>query len=291
MTSRPQCDAAKEGRVKSIAIEVVRPSRRKSASGDDGGRAVAPEPLASGSFEFLPRYARVAQSLIEEIAAGRHPIGTLIATEAELCKRFAVSRNTARAALGVLSDMGLVTRHAGIGTVVRSLHASPRYVQEAESVSALFPNLENTELLTLSESTVKADARLARLLDCRRGETWKQVETLRSIAKHRIAVAHSHLYLPQALAALARHFDRLRAPAYTVINQHSKYRVARLVQETTACPVPSAVARRLGVDDESPGLEIVRRYFAEDGRTVLASSTIYPAGRYSFSFAIKLPRD
>lgn len=248
-----------------------------------------PASLDAGSFEFLPRYARVAQSLIEEIAAGRHPVGTLIATEAELCARFAVSRNTARSALAVLSDMGLVTRHAGIGTVVRSLHASPRYVQEAESVSALFPNLENTELLTLSEGTVKADARLARLLDCRRGETWKQVETLRSIARHRIAVAYSHLYLPQALAPLAKHFDRLRAPAYTVINQHSRFRVAKLLQETSACPVPGVVACRLGVDEDSPGLEIARRYLAEDGRTVLASSTIYPAGRYSFSFAIKLP--
>lgn len=276
--------------MKSIGIEVVRPSRRKKFPGDDDERAVAPEPLASGSFEFLPRYARVAQSLIEEIAAGRHAIGTLIATEAELCERFAVSRNTARAALAVLSDMGLVTRHAGIGTVVRSLHASPRYVQEAESVSALFPNLENTELLTLSESTVKADARLARLLDCRRGESWKQVESLRSIVKHRIAVAYSHLYLPQVLAPLARHLNRLRAPAYTVINERSKFRVAKLFQETSACSVPPPVARRLRVDDDSPGLQVVRRYVAEDGRTVMVSNTIYPAGRYSFSFAIKLPR-
>ena len=56
--------------------------------------------------------ARVAQSLIEDIAAGKFPVGSLIATEADLCERFGVSRNTARAALAVLSDMGLVTRHA-----------------------------------------------------------------------------------------------------------------------------------------------------------------------------------
>jgi GntR family transcriptional regulator len=242
----------------------------------------------AGGFEFLPRYARVAQSLIEDIAAGKHPVGTLIATEAELCERYGISRNTARSALAVLSDMGLVSRHAGIGTVVRSLHASPRYVQEAESVSALFPNLENTELRTLSEATVKADATLARLLDCRRGEPWKQLESLRSIRKHRIAVAYSHLYLPQSLAHLGKYLDRLRAPAYTAINQRSKFRVAKLFQETSACPVSGQVARHLGVEEGAPGLQIIRRYFAEDGRTVLVSDTIYPAGRYSFSFAIKL---
>lgn len=275
-----------------------RRAQRTARHGDDGlsggedadVEALGPSGSGAGGFEFLPRYARVAQSLIEDIAAGRHPVGTLIETEAELCKRFGISRNTARSALAVLSDMGLVSRHAGIGTVVRSLHASPRYVQEAESVSSLFPNLENTEQQTLSESMVKADASLARLLDCRRGESWKQVESLRSIRKHRIAVAYSKLYLPQPLASLSRHLDRLRAPAYTIINRHSTFRVAKLVQETSACPVPRSAASRLGVEEDSPGLQVIRRYFAEDGRTVLVSETIYPAGRYSFSFAIRLPR-
>jgi DNA-binding GntR family transcriptional regulator len=244
----------------------------------------------TGTFEFLPRYARVAQSLIEDIASGRHPVGTLVATEAELCERFGISRNTARSALAVLSDMGLVTRHAGIGTVVRSLNARPRYVQEAESVSALFPNMENTEMQTLSEEVVKVDASLARLLECRRSESWKHVETLRSIRKHRIPVAYSHLYLPRRMAHLSSYLDRLRVPAYTIINRHSKFRVAKLVQQTSACPVSPAAARRLGVEADSPGLQVIRRYLAEDGRTVLVSDTIYPAGRYSFSFAIGLPR-
>ncbi|WP_421998522.1 GntR family transcriptional regulator [Reyranella sp.] len=261
-----------------------------SAVAGAGPSEIAPIRAEAGGFEFLPRYARVAQSLIEDIAAGKHPVGTLIDTEAELCDRFGISRNTARSALAVLNDMGLVSRHAGIGTVVRSLHASPRYVQEAESVSALFPNLENSEQQTLSETMVKADGSLARLLDCRRGESWKRVESLRSIRKHRIAVAYSNLYLPQDLAPLSRHLDRLRAPAYTIINQHSAFRIARLVQETSACPVPAAAARRLGVADDSPGLQVIRRYVAEDARTLLVSETIYPAGRYSFSFAISLPR-
>ena len=246
--------------------------------------------LESSGLNFQPRYARVAQSLIEDIAAGKFPVGSLIATEADLCERFGVSRNTARAALAVLSDMGLVTRHAGIGTFVRSLTADARYVQEAESVSALFPNIEATEQRTLSECLVKADASLAKLLDCRRGEQWKQIESLRSIRKHQLPVAYSHLYLPPHLANLSKHFDRLRAPAYTVIDRKSKSRVFKMFQETSACPVPKTAARRLGVEDRSPGMQIIRRYFSEDAKTVLVSKTVYPAGRYSFSFAIKLLR-
>jgi DNA-binding GntR family transcriptional regulator len=51
-----------------------------------------------------------------------------------------------------------------------------------------------------------------------------------------------------------------------------------------------SAARWLGVDVDSPGMQIIRRYFSENAKTVLVSKTIYPAGRYSFSCAIKLLR-
>src|ERR1700761_1598458 len=269
--------------------------KAKGRDGKEKSRGVAglPNETAaprSAEIDFQPRYARVPQTLIEEISSGKFPIGSLIATETELCARFDVSRNTARAALAILSDMGLVTRHAGIGTVVRSLTAEARYVQEAESVSALFPNMEATEQKTLSERAVRADTALSQLLDCRRGEQWKQIESLRSIKKHQLPVAYSQLYLPTPLAGLARHFDRLSAPAYTVIDSKSKLRVAKMYQETSACPVSGFAAQRLGVEEGSPGMQIIRRYFSEEARKVLVSTTVYPTGRYSFSFAITLPR-
>jgi hypothetical protein len=34
---------------------------------------------------------------------------------------------------------------------------------------------------------------------------------------------------------------------------------------------------------------VLRRYFSQDGETLMVATTIYPAGRYSFSFAIDLP--
>jgi len=243
----------------------------------------------AGDLDFQPRYARVAQALIEEIAAGKYPVGKLIATESDLCARFGVSRNTARTALSVLSDRGLVTRHAGIGTVVRSLTAAPRYVQEAESLSALFPDIEATEQQTISECDVVADASLSRLLKCRRGERWRQTESLRTIRKYKLPVAYSHIYLPETLAHLSTHLDRLRRPAYTIIDMKSKFRVARLIQETSACPVPGQAAHLLAVEAGSPGLHVLRRYFSQDGETLMVATTVYPAGRYGFSFAISLP--
>ena len=87
-------------------------------------------------------------------------------------------------------------------------------------------------------------------------------------------MAYSHLYLPPHLANLSKRFDRLSAPAYTVIDRKSKSRVFKMFQEASACPVPKIAARRLGVEGRSPGMQIIRRYFFEDAETVLVSKTI-----------------
>ena len=164
----------------------------------------------------------------------------------ELHRDLGVATNVLADRLERLVSGGLVTRHACICTLVRSLTAEARYVQEAESVSALFPNMEATEQRTLSERVVRADTALSKLLDCRRGDQWKLMESLRSIRKHQLPVAYSHLYLPMHLASLSKHFDRLSAPAYTVIDRKSKSHVAKMHQETSACAVPDIAAQRLG---------------------------------------------
>ncbi len=264
----------------------------KSQEGTLRSASAAPiDTFPASPLDFQPRYARVAQALIEEIVTGKHRLGSLISTEAEICKKFGVSRNTARSALSVLCDMGLVTRHAGIGTMVRSLTATPHYVQEAELVSGLFPSLvDATEQLMLSELDVRADDSLSRLLECRRGDRWRQIESVRGVRQHKFPVSYSMIYLPQTLAHLSVHLDRLRLPTYMLIEQKSKSRVARMIHETSACPVAGPASQRLSVEAGSPGLQVIRRYLDEAGATLLVTNTIYPAGRYSFSFAIKLPR-
>jgi hypothetical protein len=46
---------------------------------------------------------------------------------------------------------------------------------------------------------------------------------------------------------------------------------------------------RRAVSRWKPGFQVLRRYFSQDGETLMVATTVYPAGRYSFSFAINLP--
>ena len=53
-----------------------------------------------------------------EVREGIHPPGGRLPSEAELCKRFGVSRTTMRSALKELDVLGLVRTQHGVGTFV-----------------------------------------------------------------------------------------------------------------------------------------------------------------------------
>lgn len=64
-------------------------------------------------------YQEVADRLRQDMQAGFHPRGTYLPSEADLCTRFKVSRDTIRRALAVLGEEGLIQSEPGVGHRVR----------------------------------------------------------------------------------------------------------------------------------------------------------------------------
>jgi GntR family transcriptional regulator len=60
----------------------------------------------------------VAAMIEQDILTGRLPFGQQLESESELVERFAVSRNTVRKGLDLLTSGGLITRKGGIGSFV-----------------------------------------------------------------------------------------------------------------------------------------------------------------------------
>ncbi|MBW1603388.1 GntR family transcriptional regulator [Streptomyces sp. JJ66] len=63
-------------------------------------------------------YMRVLDALAAEIRAGQYAPGERIPSEADLCERHGVARETARRAVRVLRERGLVVTEWGKGTFV-----------------------------------------------------------------------------------------------------------------------------------------------------------------------------
>lgn len=69
----------------------------------------------------VARWRHIADTLGEEVSAGRFPGGRL-PTEPELAERFAVNRHTIRRAIAALAERGMVRAEQGRGTFVADHH-------------------------------------------------------------------------------------------------------------------------------------------------------------------------
>jgi GntR family transcriptional regulator len=73
-----------------------------------------------------PPYLQVAAILRERIRSGDLPPGARVPSITTLMQEYGIARNTARRAIGVLADEGLITVRQGWGTFVARPGDSPQ---------------------------------------------------------------------------------------------------------------------------------------------------------------------
>lgn len=88
-----------------------------------------------------PKYRLIFESLKEGVVSGEYRPGTRLPSEADLVRRFGVSRMTIVKAIKELQQLGLVTRRVGSGT-----YAAPRADQTSRLFGLLIPELGQTEI-------------------------------------------------------------------------------------------------------------------------------------------------
>ena len=103
------------------------------------------------------RFREVARQLREEILAGRYGREGRLPSEAQLVRRFGVSRPTVARAFALLGDEGLVERRAGSGTFAKpGRENSPT----SNLLALLVPDLGNTEIFQLICGEIASLARV-----------------------------------------------------------------------------------------------------------------------------------
>ena len=83
----------------------------------------------------------------------------MLPTEHELAERFGVSRFTVREAIRRLNELGLVSRHQGVGTRVVAAQIAGRYVLSLAAIPDLWRFVEATTLKVLRKKLIKAERR------------------------------------------------------------------------------------------------------------------------------------
>ena len=234
-----------------------------------------------------PQYLVVAETLIRDIGQNKYSLGDLLPPEIELADRFGVSRNTMRAAMRVLVDMGLVSRRAGMGTVVQARAAKPNYVQAIESPTQLLTGLDNAEQTVESTSDVVADKELAMVLACTIGEPWVRFGVIQKGRKGQPSLSCGFVYVPTSYRSIGKQLNKSRKPAFQVLERAFDTRIAEVIQQADAFLADDEVAKMLNVPSKSAVLRTVRRFVGEDGKIAMVTDTYTPSGTEHFTMRFR----
>ncbi|EPJ80076.1 MULTISPECIES: GntR family transcriptional regulator [Pseudomonas] len=229
------------------------------------------------------RYAVVAKDLIEKIASGGYPVGTLLPTEFELCELYEVSRHTVRAAITQLQNQGLVSRRKRVGTRVEAASPKGGYSQSLASVSDLV-HLAETQVRSIQKvHHFVADIALARRLGLIPGEHYFCVSSIRVDEQNlRAPLCWTDVYAQDTYSAVIelaeQHPDELIA---ALIEQHFGRHIDVVDQQVRAVLLTADIAKSLNAEAGSPGLNIIRQYRDEEGAVMVVSETTHPEDRFT----------
>jgi len=227
-----------------------------------------------------PRYRQIAEQFRKAITSGEYKPGDALPTEMEICDRFKVSRHTARDALRILTDDGLIERRRGAGTVVAE-RGAPAFAQPIGDFETILQYARNSHFDITTEQTADEET-----LD-RLGLTGDYVQL--------IGFRRVEDQPPQAITAvyiradLAPDLETLSGLAGSIsewIEEHKGIAVERVVQRMEAVALNKSQAARLDVSTGYPALRTVRRYRDGGGAIILLSESLHPAGRFAYEMRL-----
>lgn len=232
-----------------------------------------------------PRYVEIADDLRRRIRRGRIPVGGQLPTEFELCAANGVSRHTARAALRLLEDEGLIARRPGLGTTVIAAREPGAFTQTLGGLEDLLQYAHAARLETHACAPRSLSAEEARRLGARRGSAWLVLDGLR-VAGGR-AIAATSIYVADAIGAKPRDFR----DASLAVTEHveAKYGVAvALIRQTIKAErIAAEDAAAIGAGADLPVLRTIRRYYDAAERLFVISDTRHPADRFVYEMSFR----
>lgn len=225
------------------------------------------------------KYHRIFLLLKDGIERGQLPPGTKLPGEFALAEKHQVSRITVRRAMAALVDEGLITRRAGVGTVVaqRPLDAT----QITADVSNLLPNfvrLSHESSIRLLEFAYRpASTVIAGRLRLAPRERVQFSIRVRRMKNQPFSYLITHVP-----ASIAQNYDEnaLATTSLFVLLERSGVRVDHATQTISATLATEEIAQALDMSVGAPLIVLERVVFDKEGRGVEHLEAFYRPDRY-----------
>jgi GntR family transcriptional regulator len=233
----------------------------------------------SGSAEGA-RYAQVAAELRDAILDGLYEVDDVLPTEAQLSEEFSISRHTAREALRVLTNEGLIVRRQGSGSRVIASRRLLRYVVVLNDESEVLQYAEPT-IAVYKQSRRPTSAKALRALGIDEpAEQWVALSGSRKTKSNgqRLAVSVVYIRAPYASAFSS---DQTSPAVFSRILSEFGIRINYIDQEISATTLTPRVALQLGREPGEPAIKVLRRFVGHEVGLFEVSTTIHPADLYT----------
>ena len=235
----------------------------------------------------VPRYREITQVLLSEIRAGEYEQSARFPTEAQLSKRFGVSRFTVREALRAIEELGLISRRPGAGTTVEATDVDGRFASSINSLDDLLQYARATRFSIRSVSSIRPAAGLSAKIGCQAGEEWHKIIGVRYAEDSEKPISLTEIYLPAAVKAIVPLIGARAVPVYQMIEESFDLRIEKVTQDIAADTLNTRTASLFGAKPGSPALRISRRYFTADGRLIESAVNIHPADAYRYMMTMR----
>ncbi|UEP27520.1 MULTISPECIES: GntR family transcriptional regulator [unclassified Burkholderia] len=242
---------------------------------ETGWSELAPDPL-----DDTPLYLQLARNLASAIHAGAWRAGEALPSERLLSGSVGVSRITARRALALLVEQGLIKRARGAGSFI-----TPRVADPLSRLVGFTAKMQQRgfvpDSVWLSRKLRAASRDELTHLGLAPGATVARLERLRRADGIVMAVEHSTLPAavvpdPQALGASL--YEYLEARGMTVVRALQHFRAANATHE---------IAKWMGVKPGSALLVITRIGYGVDQRAIEVTETYCRDDYYDFVAELK----
>lgn len=238
-----------------------------------------------------PLYRQVAHRLIEDIASGHYPVGSLLPPEAELGRIYGAGRHTVREAVRHVQSLGMLVRRQGHGTRIKSAQQRPRYTLSINTFDDIEQHGYFTHLVEVESEEVVADAALARDLPCGEGERFLRMRCYRVPVDESIPipVAWNETFIVERYAGVREEIVGLDGPVYGLIERRFGERICEIRQEVGAVRLDRVTARKLSARRDAIGLKVKRAYVGREGKPIMFGFNTYQAD--DFRIVMRLLHD
>lgn len=230
-----------------------------------------------------PRYASIKKYVLEGISRGDFRPGDRIDSEAELIKKFGVSRMTANRALRELQDAGILVRLPGVGSFVADPSAKGHIIEIRNIADEIRARGHQHSALVVKNVVEKANRKTAPLLEVAIG-----TPIYHSLIVHKEAGVPIQLEERYVLGSAAPGYDQVDFTRTTPNEYLMRVAPLERVDHTVRAVTPSPIEQELlGISETEPCLLLIRQTWSTS-RLVSYARLSHPGSRFEFedSFSV-----